>query len=251
MTEPALILNNHADGVTEVVLNTAPVNALTAQFLMDFADLITQLEADKAVRAIVLTSPFKVFSAGLDLKAAQAFDLAAQRDIVEGLNVGFLRLFSCAKPTVVAVNGAAIAGGLFFVLASDLRIAHSRAQFGLAEVRVGVGFPVGPMEIARATLSPDLLRRLMLTGQPVACAEAHHHGIVDIQDDDTRARALTEAVRLGQIPPAAYGAVKRQIRQAAISTIEDAIARTQTTPETQGWFTDETVPAMRVMLGGG
>lgn len=248
MSEPVLIRKNHPQGVTEVVLNKAPVNALTAAFLMSFADLITTLEKDASVRAIVLTSPFKAYSAGLNLKEAQEFDLPAQNAIVEGLNVGFLRLYACSKPTVAAVNGAAIAGGLFFVLASDQRVAHTRAQFGLAEVRVGVNFPVGPMEIARASLSTNTLRRLMLTGQPISSEAAQAAGIVDVVDDDTHARALQEATALAHLPPIAYAAVKKQIRAGTISMIEHAMAGAKAAPQS-GWFTEETRAAMRTMLG--
>ncbi|MEY8838885.1 enoyl-CoA hydratase/isomerase family protein, partial [Cribrihabitans sp. XS_ASV171] len=76
----------HPDGVIEISLNRAPVNALCPEFLMDFASLLEGLEHDRDIRAIVLTSPFKVFSAGLDLKEAQYYDLEQQHAIVKGLN---------------------------------------------------------------------------------------------------------------------------------------------------------------------
>ncbi|SDC07560.1 enoyl-CoA hydratase/isomerase family protein [Ruegeria marina] len=241
-------LNRHEGGIAELVLNRGPVNALSALFLLDFAGILAELAADDDVRAIVLSSSFKVFSAGLDLKEAQGFDIPAQHAIVKGLNEGFLALFACPKPTVCAVNGAAIAGGLFFVLGSDLRVVSSKARLGLAEVRVGASFPVGPMEIARATLSPDMLRRLMLTGQPIDAATAHASGIADVLDEDPRARALTEARALAQIPPGTYAMIKRQIRGMTIALIEAGIAAGGNTPE-GGWFNAETRSAMQAMIG--
>ncbi|QBF31915.1 enoyl-CoA hydratase/isomerase family protein [Thalassococcus sp. S3] len=238
----------HEGGVAEVSLSRAPVNALTPDFLNDFKSLMQELEADTAVRAILLTSPFKVFSAGLDLKEAQGLDQAGQAAIAAGLNHGFLSLFACAKPTVAAVNGAAIAGGLFFVLASDVRIATAKARFGLAEVRVGVDFPIGPMEIARATLSTNDLRRLMLTGQPIGADTAERAGIVDavVTEDELRTRALDEAHALARIPPKAYAAVKGQIRGETIAAIKTQMDKAD--PQA-GWFTEETAPAMRRMIG--
>ncbi|MFV0515484.1 MAG: enoyl-CoA hydratase/isomerase family protein [Jhaorihella sp.] len=247
--EDWLIRRDHADGVVEVVLNRAPVNALSAGFLMDFAALIDVLASETAVRAVVLSSPFKVFSAGLDLKEAQHFDIKAQNAIVEGLNVAFLRLFACQKPVVAAVGGAAIAGGLFYVLASDFRVAAPRARFGLAEVRVGADFPVGPLEIARATLCPNTLRRLMLTGQPVDADAARSAGIVDVIDDgDPHARALREAQALAAIPPLTYASVKRQIRGKTIDLIENALSHGGNRPE-GGWYNSETRDAMARMIG--
>ena len=248
---PDLMRSDHAGGVVCLTLNHAPVNAISAQGLMQFAQTIKVLEADASVRAIVIASPFKVFSAGLNLKQAQGFDLAAQHAIVTALNDGFLALFACKKPVVVAVNGAAIAGGLFYVLASDYRVAVPKASFGLAEVRVGADFPLGPLEIARATLSPNDLRRLMLTGQPMSAEDARLSGIVDrvVEPDELMEAALAEAAQLGQIPPRTFAAVKRQIRGQAIALIEAGIAAGANAPE-DGWFNAETVPAMRAMIGG-
>ena len=141
----SLSIRAHGDGIIELQLGRAPVNALSAEFLMEFADEITRIGQDDEVRAIILTSPFKVFSAGLDLKEAQDFDLEQQQAIVRGLNEGFLALYACPKPVVACIGGAAIAGGLFFVLASDRRVALSKSSFGLAEVRVGADFPFGPL----------------------------------------------------------------------------------------------------------
>lgn len=252
MSAPELIRKDYGEGVVGIELNKGPVNALTPELLMSFADLLGELAGDDAVRAVVLSSPFKVFSAGLDLKEVQHFDISQQQAIVEALNVGFLALFAFPKPVVAAVGGAAIAGGLFFVLASDLRVAGPRAAFGLAEIRVGVDFPVGPMEIARATLDPNTLRRLMLTGQPMAAEEARAAGIVDVLEEDAGAvleRAVAEARALAALPSIGFGLVKRQIREPAISTIETAMAEGANAPE-GGWFNSQTRAAMARMLGG-
>ncbi|MDK3018268.1 enoyl-CoA hydratase/isomerase family protein [Pseudodonghicola flavimaris] len=253
MTDPTDLfqLTRHEGHVTEIALNRAPVNALSPAFLMGFAALLDRLEAEEDTHAVVLSSPFKVFSAGLDLKEAQQFDLAQEQAIVEGLNMGFLRLFTFAKPVVAAINGPAIAGGLFFVLASDFRVAGPRASFGLAEVRVGADFPVGPMEIARATLGPNALRRMMLTGQPIPVDQARDEGLVDVLEDDrdrVLSRAIDEAARLGRLPSIAYASIKRQIREPAVSAIESAVAQGANAP-VDGWFNAQTRDAMRRMIG--
>ena len=238
------------DGVVRLCLGRAPVNALSADFLMDFAEVLQNLDREAGVRAIVLASDFKVFSAGLDLKQAQDYDLAQQHAIVKGLNVGFLGLFDFPKPVVAAVNGAAIAGGLFFVLASDFRVGTPRARLGLAEVRVGADFPVGPMEIARDTLDPNALRRLMLTGQPITAEAALSAGIFDelVPDEALADRAFAVAREMGANPPGTFARVKRQIRGATIARIEQAMAQGGNAPE-GGWFNPETRDAMRRMIG--
>lgn len=240
----------HDDGIVELQLGRAPVNALSAEFLMDFAEEITRLGQDDTVRAIILSSPFKVFSAGLDLKEAKDFNLEQQQAIVRGLNEGFLALYACPKPVVACVGGAAIAGGLFFVLASDRRVAMSKSSFGLAEVRVGADFPVGPLEIAKATLDSNSQRRLMLTGQPIGPIAARNFGFIDIiaeDQEDLAAFALSEARKLAELPSIAYASIKAQLRGEVIARIRAAIDAGGNTPE-GGWFNAQTKSAMQRML---
>lgn len=241
--------NDLGDGITQIILNRAPVNALSAEFLMEFSDTLDHLATENSVRGVVISSNFKVFSAGLDLKEALDFDRDAENDIVKALNVAFLNLFSFSKPTVAAINGSAIAGGLFFVLASDYRVAVQRASFGLAEVRVGADFPVGPMEIARATLSSNDLRRLMLTGDPVTAEAAEKSGFIDavVSDEALLATAVETAKALASSPSTAYASIKDQIRGDAIARIQNAIQHGANAPA-GGWFSEETKPAMRRML---
>lgn len=248
--QPLLIRDDLGDGVTQVTLNRGPVNALSATFLMAFDGLIKDLSADPSVKAIVLSSPFKVFSAGLDLKEAQAFDLEAQHAIVRGLNIAFLTLFACPKPTVCAINGPAIAGGLFFVLGSDVRVSSDKGQFGLAEIRVGADFPIGPLEIARATMTPDAMRHLMLTGLPITATRAEQIGLIDhlTAPEAVVKTAVRAARQMATSPPNTFAKVKRQIRGATIERIEKAMAEGANAPE-NGWFTEETKAAMQRMIG--
>ena len=241
------------DGIVELQLGRAPVNALSAEFLMEFADLVTRLGNDDAVRAIILTSPFKVFSAGLDLKEAQGFDIDQQHTIVRGLNEGFLALYACPKPVVASVSGAAIAGGLFFVLASDRRVSMTKSSFGLAEVRVGADFPVGPLEIAKATLDSDTLRRLMLTGQPIGSIAARNFGFIDViaeDQEDLTAFSLSEARKLAELPSIAYASVKQQLRGETIAKIKAALEEGGNSPA-GGWFNSQTKSAMQRMIEQG
>lgn len=236
---------DHDDGVVELSLNRGPVNALTPDSLFGLRDCINDLSDDANVRAIVLSSPLKVLSAGLNLKEARTFDASQQDAIVRGLNEGFLAIYACPKPVICAINGAAIAGGLFFVLTADHRIAAPTAQFGLAEVRVGVDFPVGPMEIAKATLSSNDARRLMLRGQPIDAKTAQRMGMVDVIVDaaEVLPQALKDAAEFASIPAKAYASIKQQLRGDVIAKIR------ATPPSTDDWFTDETTVAMAKMLG--
>ena len=245
------ILNQDlGNGISVMTLNRAPVNAISAAFLADVEAYLKRLENDPAVRAVIVASAFKVFSAGLDLKEAQAFSLEDQVAIVDNLTTVFAAMYRFPKPVVAAASGAAIAGGLFFVLSADYAVTHADAKFGLAEVRVGVSFPVGPFEIARATLPPPALNRLMLTGRPVTAQQPMDIGFIDevVAREDIMQRAEAAALDLIATPPTTYATIKAQIRAPALTIIDEAIAN-KSDPARAGWFTDETRPAMKAMIG--
>jgi enoyl-CoA hydratase/carnithine racemase len=237
-------------GITRVVLHRAPVNALTPAFLDALSKFYDDAAFDPNIRAIIIASAQKVLSGGLDLKAAQGFDRADELEIVRGLNQSFTKLYGLPKPTICAVNGAAIAGGFFFVLGCDYRIGDTRASVGLAEVRVGATLPVGPKEIAKAELTPSDFRKLLLSGQPLGADLALAAGIVDeiVAVDDLQTRALKVAESYAALPPNTYATAKSQLRGAVVQHIETEMKNGANAPE-GGWFSDETKPAMKAMVG--
>jgi enoyl-CoA hydratase/carnithine racemase len=237
-------------GITRVMLHRAPVNALTPAFLDALSAFYDAAATDPNIRAIIIASAQKVLSGGLDLKAAQEFDKADELEIVRGLNQSFTKLYGLPKPTICAVNGAAIAGGFFFVLGCDYRIGDTRASVGLAEVRVGATLPVGPYEIAKAELTPSDFRKLLLSGQPLKADQAFAAGIIDevVEPDDLQTRALKVAESYAALPPKTFAAAKSQLRGAVVQHIETAMENGANAPE-GGWFSDETKPAMKAMVG--
>jgi len=191
----------------------------------------------------------KVFSAGMDLKEAIAFSSGDQKAVVEGLNATYTRLYSLSKPVITAAGGAAIAGGFFFVLAADYTVSSDQAKFGLTEVRVGVDFPIAPLEIARAVLSPAALRRIMLGGSLLDAATMKDMGVVDeiTGTDDVMERALVVARDYATIPPKTYASVKAQMRERELTRINTVIAA-QSDPTLNSWYSDETPIAMTALL---
>lgn len=237
-------------GITRLMLHRAPVNALTPAFLDALSAFYDIAAADPNIRAIIIASGQKVLSGGLDLKAAQGFDKTDELEIVRGLNQSFAKLYTLPKPTICAVNGAAIAGGFFFVLSSDYRIGDTHASVGLAEVRVGATLPVGPEAIAKAELNANDLRKLLLSGQPYTAEQALAAGILDevMENDNLMERAFKVAEQYAALPPKTYAVAKDQLRGAVVQAVENAMENGANSPN-GGWFTDETKPAMAAMVG--
>ncbi|MCG8493756.1 MAG: enoyl-CoA hydratase/isomerase family protein [Sneathiellales bacterium] len=238
-------------GIARLTLNRGPVNALNTPFLEELNTCFKLLSKDEEVRAVILESPFKVFSAGLDLKETAGFSKQDETDIVDALNAAFLEMFRFPKPVIASVDGAAIAGGLFFPLIADYVIATETAKFGLSEVRVGACFPEGPMEIARAKLTPAGLNLLMLTGHPVGSQRAYEIGAVNeiVAREGLGKVTLTVAEDFARKPPQAFAAIKAQIRKTTIRYLEEVV-KNRTDPTRSGWFTEETKAAMKAVLNG-
>jgi enoyl-CoA hydratase len=216
------------NGVAVVTLNRAPVNALSTTFLEQLDKTLEALEEDPQIRALVLTGAGKAFSAGLDLKEVPGYTVEEQRSLIRTLGRALGRLYGFPRPTVAAVNGHAIAGGLILALATDRRLAASdpdrEPQLGLTEVQVGIPFPAAPLAVVQAELSPQAARTLVLGAGLHSATEALNLGVVDEIHPaaDLLPRALETARRLAELPAATYARVKGQLRRAALDRIEKA-----------------------------
>lgn len=249
MSDGCVHIEQRDAGVALMRVDRAPVNALNPTFLATIDEALDTLESDGAVRAVVLCGEGKTLSGGMDLKELQGFSADDQRAMVHGLNRTYGRIYGFPKPVICAAHGPAIAGGMFFVLASDYRVAGERAVFGLAEVRVAVRFPVGPMEIARRELAPGALRRIMLGGQNHDAATALALGAVDevVPGDQVLDRAVEVATVYAGLPPETFASIKRAIRGDVLEQVRAAVEDGED-PMLNGWFTDETGDATRAVL---
>ena len=237
-------------GIAVVTLTDPPINAMDAALLEKLADLFEGLAADSTVRAAVIAADGPAFSAGLNLKTTPSLDRLGQRRLVDALNDGFGTLYGWPKPLVAAVNGHAIAGGLILALCADWRIvADVPLQISLAEVRVGVTYPVAPLAIARAELSPSAARRLVLLGETVDAATAEALAIVDerVPPKILLARAVAQAQLHAGLPPQAFATTKRELRAAELERIGAARAG-HGEPRLAAWFGDEMRRASAAVL---
>lgn len=241
-------LTVHHRGATAVItLTNPPANAMDAPGLHELADTVEALGRDADVTGIVITGEGRSFSAGLDLKAIQAVGLDGQEAIIEGLNRAFLAVYGCPRPTLAAVNGHCIAGGLVLALCCDRRlVADVPLKASLAEVKVGVVYPVGAAEVVRNELDPTARRRLILGGDVVDPHEAVALGVFDAvvaADDllDTATAALAHPHPLGK-----YALIKAQLRHAALDATAAALDGNDPVP--RPWLDDETFAAAAAVL---
>ena len=222
-------------------IDRPPANAIDLDLANEFATALEGIETDGIV-ALVVTGVGNCFSAGLDLKALPTYDRAQQQAMVMQVNRLFGRLYGLPLPTIAAVNGHSIAGGVILTLACDHRIgAEGDYKLGLAEARVGVPFPVAAMAIVQSELSHPVARTMVLTARNSSPREALSMGVLDELQPPERLlpRAMEVAQEMAALPHSIYGRIKRELRGAALARIEDAITNGKE-PMLDSWLSAET-----------
>jgi enoyl-CoA hydratase len=168
-------------GVATVTVNRPEaLNALDLDHAEELRTRLEELAADEEIRVVVLTGAGeKAFIAGADIKYMQALGVLDARRWGElGHACGRL-LETMPKPTIAAINGYALGGGLELALACDLRVAASTAKVGQPEIDLGIlpGWG-GSLRLARTT-TLGYAKELVFTGRTIDAAEALERGVVN------------------------------------------------------------------------
>lgn len=205
------------DGVALVTMDRPPANAMDPGFIESGLRALDDVTS-AAPAAVVLTGTDRFFCAGADLRAVPALTAAEQADMARSINAFFAGWFTLPQPTVTAVNGHAVAGGLVLALCGDARVGPTTGRFGLTEVAAGIPFPSAAMAVVRSELTMPALRRLTLRAELFDAPTATALGIFDeaVADDSVVDRAVALAREMGALPANAYGVVKAQLRAAAL-----------------------------------
>ncbi len=130
-------------GVLTVTLDRPErLNAFNLQMMHDWLALLDEIDADDAVRAVIVTGSGRGFCAGADLgSGGDSFDASgheAREEHRDGGGQVTLRLFDCKKPLIAAINGPAVGVGITMTLPMDVRIASDRAKMGFVFARRGI-----------------------------------------------------------------------------------------------------------------
>jgi enoyl-CoA hydratase len=217
------------DGAIAVVTLSRPdrLNAIGSDTLAALADALADLESDDAVRAFVITGEGRAFCAGADIDELSRLEGAAGfarfvRTFTDVLD----RLEQHAKPSIAAIDGAALGGGLELALACDLRVAADRARLGVPEIKLGLLPGAGGTQRLPRLLPRGVALQMLLTGAPLDALEAHRLGLVNELSGDAPALATAErlAREIATGPPLAHAAAKHLVQRGALLELADAIA---------------------------
>jgi enoyl-CoA hydratase len=216
------------DGVAVVTLARPDrLNAIGRATLHELDQILRDLERDPHTRALIITGEGRVFCAGADIgelsQLAGADEFAA---FVHLFTDVLGRLEAHPLPSIAAIDGAALGGGLELALACDLRVASDDARLGVPEVQLGLLPGAAGTQRLPRLLPRGIALQMLLTGAPLGAVDAHRLGLVNELTGD--APALVGAERLARElaagAPLAHAAAKRLVREGAMLELADAVA---------------------------
>lgn len=184
MTEGSLALERRVDGCALLFIDVPgePVNTLSADLLGELESILGEIEADPAIRAVVVASRKSGgFIAGADLKLLRSLDSADQASELSRTGQAVLgRIASSNKPFVAAIHGPCLGGGLELTLACRARVASddARTRLGLPEVQLGLLPGLGGTQRLPRLLGVVPALDLVLTGRAVSARSARRLGLV-------------------------------------------------------------------------
>jgi methylglutaconyl-CoA hydratase len=240
-------------GVAVLWLNRPEVrNAFNEDMIAELTSAFAELDADPAVRAVVLAGRGKVFCAGADLdwmKRMGEMDFEENRKDALAFGAMLKALHALKKPTIARVHGAAFAGGMGLIAACDMAAASVDTEFAVSEVRLG---------LTPATISPYVLaamgeraaRRYFLTAERFSAAEAYRIGFVQeiAQPDELDGTVNAILGEIVQGAPGAHAVTKDLIRAVAHRSLDSSLLENMATRIATARASDEGREGVRAFL---
>ncbi|HEY1630593.1 MAG TPA: enoyl-CoA hydratase/isomerase family protein [Rhizomicrobium sp.] len=208
---PAIRLSPLGAHAALLEIDNPPANALGSALRAQMLAHLDSLEADRNVRAVVLTGRGRAFCSGDDLKeqeAAQSQGLEARKVLLAEFAQVLARIEAFRAPVIAAIDGWCMGGGLELALACDIRIASTEAKFVCAGVNIGL--MASAWRLPRA-IGQARAKHMLLTGLPQDAAAAERFGLVTAvhAPDALRDAAAAMAGRIASRAPLSVEATKR------------------------------------------
>lgn len=206
----------HRDGhVALIEIDRPPHNHVTVELMHHLANALTVVDAERELRATVLSTAGKSFCAGADLVAPTGIAHAEGNTGISGLYIEAVRLFSAKKPIVAAVQGAAVGAGLGLALVADFRVAAPEARFTANFVKLGFHPGFGITHTLPRLIGEQRAALMCLTGRRIKADEALAWGLVDeiAPLDLLQSAALKLAREIAENAPLAVQATRATLRR--------------------------------------
>ncbi|MEE2033166.1 enoyl-CoA hydratase/isomerase family protein [Rhodococcus chondri] len=204
-----------SDGIGTIRLDRPPMNALNRQLQEEIREAAREATVRSDVKAVIVYGGEKVFAAGADIKELAELGFVQMSEIVGELQSALGSIADIPKPTVAALTGYALGGGLELALGADRRIAGDNVKVGTPEVLLGVIPGGGGTQRLARLVGPAKAKDIVFTGRFVGAEEALAIGLVDevVAPDDVYEAARRWASQFAKGATRALAAAKAAIDQ--------------------------------------
>ncbi|WP_137724335.1 enoyl-CoA hydratase-related protein [Prescottella subtropica] len=168
-----------SEGIGTIRLSRPPMNALNRQVQEEIRAAARQATVDADVEAVIVYGGEKVFAAGADIKEMAELDFVQMSEIIADLQSALGSIADIPKPTVAAITGYALGGGLELALGADRRIAGDNVKLGVPEVLLGIIPGGGGTQRLARLVGPSKAKDMVFTGRFVGAEEALTIGLID------------------------------------------------------------------------
>lgn len=206
-----------------VVRMTRPkaFNTFSAKMFEELELITKQIEANPDLLCIVLTGEGNHFCAGIDISLLGETSTEWSVRNVNILHASMLRWENLTQPTIAAINGACMGGGLEYALCCDIRIAAANASFSVPEVSFGLSPDMGGSQRLPRAIGPSQTKKLLLTGEKFDAREAQRLGAVDevVEPERLMERCMELANKIAAQPPMAVRFAKKAVNLSMESSL--------------------------------
>ncbi|MBN2741647.1 MAG: crotonase/enoyl-CoA hydratase family protein [Rhodobacteraceae bacterium] len=230
------------DGVAHLEMNNPDkANSMTPDFWADLPRIAAALDADPAVRCVVLSGRGRHFTSGMDLAVFNGITGLMQsepgrgayalRDLVRKFQASLSSLEEMRVPVIAAVHGVCLGGGIDLITACDIRIASTETAFGIEEIHIGMTADVGTLQRLPKLIAPGIVRELAYTGRRFSADEAKGWGLVNAIHPDREATieaALAMAREIAAKSPLAIAGTKNALTYARDHGVADGLEQIAT-----------------------
>lgn len=226
MASQNLILKREGSVVVITLNRPDKMNAINKDILEDLKKVLDVLETDRTARAIVLTaSGEKAFCVGADLKERQGMN---EKDVLlrlEAVRNLYLRWERLPIPSIAAINGVALGGGLELALVCDLRISSDTASLGLPETDLAIIPGNGGTQRLTRIIGPSRALEMILLAKRISSTEALKWGLVNHVSSHGQLLkdALTWAQKIAEAGPIAIHQAKKAVLRGLEKEWEEAL----------------------------
>ncbi|WP_241387098.1 enoyl-CoA hydratase-related protein [Rhodococcus sp. CH91] len=204
-----------SDGIGTIRLDRPPMNALNRQLQEEIREAARQATVRADVKAVIVYGGEKVFAAGADIKELAELDFVRMSEIAGDLQSALGSIADIPKPTVAAITGYALGGGLELALGADRRIVGDNVKLGTPEILLGIIPGGGGTQRLARLVGPAKAKDIVFTGRFVGAEEALTIGLVDevVAPDDVYEAARRWAGQFTGAASRALAAAKAAIDQ--------------------------------------